>query len=58
MCSSDLDLCIVVDSTGESPPSFCDGLGTIYIASSQGKAFLILLLEIWVQSLGMVLGRC
>jgi len=23
----------------ESPPSFCNGLGTIYIASSQGRTF-------------------
>ena len=30
----------------ESLPSFCNGLGTIYIASSRGRTFLILLLEI------------
>ena len=43
---------------GESPLSFCNGLGTIYIASSWGKTFFILLPEIWVRSLGIVLGRC
>ena len=43
---------------GESSLSFCNGLGTIYIASSRGMTFFILLLEIWVRSLGMVLGRC
>ena len=43
----------------ESPPSFCNGLGTIYIASSRGITFFFILLpDIWVQSLGMVLGRC
>lgn len=35
---------------GELPPSFCNGLGTIYIASSRERAILILLLEICVRN--------
>ena len=41
----------------ESPPSFCNNLGTIYIASSRGRTF-DLITKIWVQSLGTLLGRC
>ena len=42
----------------ESPLSFCNGLGTIYIASFRGRTLLILPSKILVGSLGTVLGRC
>ena len=34
-----ISLWCIVDITGESPPSFCNGLGTIYIANSQKWPF-------------------
>ena len=46
-----------VDTRGESPSSFCNGLGTIYIASLQGRT-IDLSTRLWDQSLGMLLGRC
>ena len=47
-----------VDTMEESPPKFCYVLETIYIASSQGITFFILLLEIWVWSLYSFLSLC
>ena len=41
----------------ESSPSFCNGLETIYIMSSQGRIF-DLTTTVWVQSLYTLLGRC
>ena len=41
----------------ESPPSFCNGLGIIYIASFQGRTF-DLTTRVWVRSLSTLLGRC
>ena len=48
-----------VDTRGllESPPSFCNGLGTIYISSFRGRTF-DLTTRIWVRSLGTLLERC
>ena len=49
---------IIVDTRGESPPSFCNGLGTIYILRPlRGRTFdLTTRVRVW--SLGMFLGRC
>ena len=47
-----------VDTMEESPPKFCYVLETIYIASSRGITFFILLLEIWVWSLYSFLSLC
>ena len=48
---------VSVGTKGESPPSFCNDLGTIYMASLQGR-IIDLTTKVWVQSLGTLLGRC
>ena len=44
---------------GESPPSFCNGLGTLYIASFRGRTIDLTIRDMdseFIYALGKVLG--
>ena len=48
-----------MDTRGEMPPSFCNGLGTIYITSSRGRTIDLTTRDMGLEfryALGKVLG--
>ena len=48
-----------MDTSGEMPPSFCNGLETIYIASSRGRTIDLTTTDMGLEfryTLGKVLG--